>query len=931
MKSLVYVFFVFSSAFSFSQSRVLKGFCVDNEQQPIPGVEVLVLETQQKAYTNEKGFFSLSMKEKNTGTVELQFFKIGYAIQSLPIILDASEINLGSWVLRKSEAQEEALPLIDLSSFQDGDLATQAMHFSPFLSSQRSVLENAMAFQFSAAFFSPRGLARKHQRVRINGFLMHSLATGHSKWAMWGGLNDIFNRSQQSHYGLTSQGDYFGAPVADTNINIQPSSFNAGGKISLSTSNQTYGYRSMFSYHRHFKKSGIFLSTLYSKRGGTGYQEGTSYESQSFFLSLEKQWNGRNKTLLTVWHTPLTRGKSAPLTEEVFDLKGKRYNPYWGWDGGKPRNARTQSIRLPVFLVQQQWDFKNALQIHVGFLYSDGHEKQGRLFYNGLQKEGDYFVGGGRNPSPVYYQNLPSYFLRNSNSLDYESAYIAQKQLAQYPQIDWASLRLANADISDGSARYLHYEDVTDQQQAQLAFQLWHQPTTPTRWHTELRYHTTKATYSAQPSDFLGAEKVWNMDAYSPLGSVQNNNSLLPPQAVGLKQPFLYHYGLKMAQFSWQSFYEVRKKNFSFYGGGGYVKHFFQREGYFKNGRFPTASLGKGERFSFDAWRGKSVIRYALNGRHHFALAAGFFQTPPTVRVLYPNVRETHKTTPIQKAENLTSFAFNYDVLLPQHTLQLKLYLQSQSLQNQVSAYYADGVGGTSALFIQEVLLNVKSQQRGIEVGWEYRPLEAISLLSAVAVGSHRFSNSPRLMVFTSPNTTTENSSLSNGEKDFGPAQLSGYALGNGPQNAFSLGFQYNDPNYWRFNITGDYFTSLFVRPNPLRRTASFLFDASGNHPLPQEELGDYGSLISQQQLPNYFLLNAFVSKSWKLKKNYLGVFVSLQNVLDTTYQTGGFEQGRNANYTSAYEDMQREIPLFGSKFWWGRGSTFFSSLYYRF
>jgi hypothetical protein len=78
-------------------------------------------------------------------------------------------------------------------------------------------------------------------------------------------------------------------------------------------------------------------------------------------------------------------------------------------------------------------------------------------------------------------------------------------------------------------------------------------------------------------------------------------------------------------------------------------------------------------------------------------------------------------------------------------------------------------------------------------------------------------------------------------------------------------------------------------------------------------------------------VLNATGGKSWKIKKQYVGFFVSFQNLLNTTYKTGGFEQGRNANYTLAIEDANRTTPLFSPKYWWGRGPTFFSSIYYRF
>jgi outer membrane receptor protein involved in Fe transport len=63
----------------------------------------------------------------------------------------------------------------------------------------------------------------------------------------------------------------------------------------------------------------------------------------------------------------------------------------------------------------------------------------------------------------------------------------------------------------------------------------------------------------------------------------------------------------------------------------------------------------------------------------------------------------------------------------------------------------------------------------------------------------------------------------------------------------------------------------------------------------------------------------------------YIGLFVSLNNVLDKHYKTGGFEQGRNANYQSLKNDVNSPKRRFGPKYWYGRGTTYFLNLNLRF
>ena len=130
--------------------------------------------------------------------------------------------------------------------------------------------------------------------------------------------------------------------------------------------------------------------------------------------------------------------------------------------------------------------------------------------------------------------------------------------------------------------------------------------------------------------------------------------------------------------------------------------------------------------------------------------------------------------------------------------------------------------------------------------------------------------------------------------------------------------------------IFGNYFSNAFLDPNPLLRTENFLKDFDGL------TFTDYDpetaqSLLKQIQFPSYFLLNLTAGKSWRVNSKFFGFFLSFQNLLDETFKTGGFEQGRNANYAALLEDQMRSKPLFGPKYWWGRGTTFFTSFYLRF
>jgi hypothetical protein len=144
------------------------------------------------------------------------------------------------------------------------------------------------------------------------------------------------------------------------------------------------------------------------------------------------------------------------------------------------------------------------------------------------------------------------------------------------------------------------------------------------------------------------------------------------------------------------------------------------------------------------------------------------------------------------------------------------------------------------------------------------------------------------------------------------------------------VGFEYRDPDYWWFGATANFFANTYIDVSPLTRSINFTTDADG---LP---FNDYDEdlarqLLKQEKFKDYMVVNLTGGKSWKLGNRYIGFFASINNLLDEVYKTGGFEQGRNANYRELRDDTALNKPVFGSRYWYGRGATYFLNVNYRF
>ncbi len=445
MRKYCSVFAVFFVGFLWAQQVEIKGRFINDLDEPIQGCKVQLLGADVEDITDSNGFFSLLIGGEFAEGVLFVRTKYGTE-REIPITRTSTEsIDLGNWIIIEAYKSEIVDDPSEWEAYLDEDRGFDRAQIGSVLQSQRDLFLNTVAFQFSPSFYRLRGLDNAHQEVRLNGLVMRSSFSGTPQWSQWGGLNDFTNRGQQFFDGPTASNRGFGGFLSTTQIDLRPSLFREGIKISQAFSNSSYRYRTMFSSVRNYQAKGWSLGLMTSRRwGARGYIEGTSYDAWSSAVLIEKIWNSKNQSWLTALYTPNKRGKSAPLTQEVFDLKGGQYNPYWGEKQGKQTNSRASQTQTPILIINHRWE-KNEnhfWQFNGGMIL--GKIATSRISYNGHEPNEGYLQGGGSNPDPVYYQNLPSYALRDEERKDFSSAYLLQQHLLKEGQLDWDSFYLAN-------------------------------------------------------------------------------------------------------------------------------------------------------------------------------------------------------------------------------------------------------------------------------------------------------------------------------------------------------------------------------------------------------------------------------------------------------------------------------------------------------
>ena len=913
---LSFLFVCFNVFFVFAQQTVVKGIVKDMlTNQPIEGVSVSFENSELTVYTDYMGFFQFSAAVP-LGEQMLSISKAGYLSARYPIIVNEEQIlNIQDMMLSLDNSDYD-LFTITLSDDELNDDGSGADNISGLLSASQDVFQRAAAFEFSQSFFRVRGLNTDNGTVLMNGIEMNKIFDGRPQWSNWGGLNDVL-RGQELSMGLAPSSYTFGGLLGSTNINLRASSYRAGGRVTYSSSNRSYTNRLMATYASGLVDGGWSYAFSIGRRwGDEGFQDGTFYDANSFFASVEKKINDKHSLNFVGIYTPNRRGKSSPNTQEVFDLKGTTYNEYWGWHDGEKRNSRVRRIAEPVLMLNHYWDISDKTTLNTNVSYQFGELGNSRLDY-----------AGGANPTPAYYQGLPSYFLADTDGPDYAGAYLAEQSFRNGGQVNWNRIYDANLtnNINGDYAAYILYEDRSDDQQFSANTILESSLSDQVTLNAAVNYKRLKSHNFAEIMDMLGSNTGYlNVDSFDQVQFDLRN----PNQVVGEGDTFRYNFNIDANVLS--SFVQAQFKynKLDFFLAGSYTVTEYQREGLYQSETYADNSYGKGRKLSFTGLGAKGGFTYKFSGKHIFNVNAGYLTKAPTIRNTFTNSRENNAIVGDQSGiditeEKITSFDANY--VFRSSTVKARLtgyYTQMQDA-NEVSFYFADGISGVDqgTAFVQEILQGIDKSHLGLEFGVEAQVTPTIKLTGVASVGQYTYDNNPNLVLTSSDFVEGLN---------FGQANLENYRIAAGPQQAASIGFEYRDPNYWWFGTTANFFADTYVDVSPLTRTQNFYLDTDG---LP---FSDYDpdlarELLRQERFDDYMVINAVGGKSWKIGDYYVSLFVSLNNILNQKFKSGGFEQGRSANYQSLKEDAGNPKRVFGPKYWYGRGPTYFLNLNFRF
>lgn len=870
--------------------------------EPVTGVIITLQGQERQITTASDGSFVLTGLKPGTYTVRLNSVLI--TPKSTVIEVKEGDTELPPIQVNELNATEDVsmIGVID-ADLVDDDADNSSQDISSTVLLSNDIFLNKAAYQLSPMRFSPRGYSNNYESKYINGVEFNDQNRGVFNYASIGALNDMTRNGDVANYNAPSLFS-FGSLGGSENIDMRASSYAAGNKVSLSYTNRNYYLRGMYTYASGLNSRGwAFATSIGGRYSNEGNIQGTFYQNVALGFSAEKQWRGGQHSLsLVTFVSPVRRGQQGSSYQEVYDLTGNNlYNPNWGYQNGKKRNAKVVTAFDPTAVLSHVWKINDRSTLTTGV--AAHYARYGNTALNWYNAP---------DPRPDYYRYLPSYYDNETVKQQYTELW--QSGRKDFTQLNWDNLYLANANnlrAGNGAAVYMVEERRSD---------LWETSFNST-FHTRQAAHLNltagvgaRFSQSRQfktVEDLLGSEYVLDIDKFAERDFSGDHDKLQndlnrPDRKVFKNGIFGYNYNLNIWSANAWAVNRYEARHWEYYYGMKLKYTNFQRDGQMRNGRYPNASYGKGAHHSFTDITLKGGLTYKFNGRHLLTANVSYGTDAPLPNDAYVSPRITDRTISRLESGRILAADVNYVFSLPQLAGRIGVFQTNFYNQMERNSYY-DGIEGT---FINHVLYGVNRINRGVEVGATYKLDDHWSFDLAGSASEYYYSNNPNGV------KNSENGKITEEER----AYMKNLYVGGMPQIAGTFGIRYF-VNYWFLGANVNGFARNYIDVAPLRRLASNYTTVTPNDAALMEA---YHKLTSQERFPAGYTIDLSIGKIFYLKgKQSINFNLSVNNLLNREdIRTGGYEQGR---MDLSYPDR------FGSKYYYMQGINCFLNASYRF
>ena len=779
------------------------------------------------------------------------------------------------------------------------------------ISSGTNAYANEVGYRWSPMRFKYRAYNAKYNDIYINGNPVNDVERGEFRYSFVGGLN---NQTRNMESALPFEPNDFSMTGlgGSNNYNFRPSAMPVGQRISLAGGNRNYTLRGMYSYNSGLNDKGWTWSAGLTYRwANRGYVEGTFYNSLSYFLGVEKVFNNRHSLSLVTWGNPTERGTQSASTDEMYWLANNyNYNPNWGYQNGKKRNARVVNDYAPAALLT--WDFKidDDTKLTTSLLGKYSMYSSTRLNYN-----------NGTNPAPDYYSLMPSYFYNVWNTVSSDGSVKNQEpsDLAAWTaardylmasktnrQINWDQLYYSNKMASAQGADAMYYQQAyhDDQLAFSLSSALHTALTKNSTLNLGVNLSTNKGMHYQTMEDLLGATSFHNSNYYV-VGTYAENASQVfydlndgnTPKEVKEGDRFGYDYNIFVNRAQAWAGYDVNLNFMRFFVSGRIGGTSLQRDGKMRNGLAPNNSYGKSGTARFLDGGGKAGMNINLGRGNTLTLGAGYEWRAPKANVAFSSPQINNDFVKDLKTEKIFSSEIGYQLQNSWLHANIQAYYTRLQDVTEYSMFYFDNANSFSYVSLS----GINKHYYGVEAGLDFKLTSSFSINTLATISEAKYANNANVRYMLSNDAKYYDDIVVN--KDM--------REGGTPLSAYSVDLSYHS-NGWFIDLIGNYYDRIYLYYSPVTRYYSqlpLMKDAAGNTVMDENgtPMRDISKVPSQAKGKGGFMLDASVGKSIYIGKHQMSINLMLTNILNNRkLVTGGMEQSRQT-----YDDSGEAIRTY--------------------
>ncbi len=635
---------------------------------------------------------------------------------------------------------------------------------------------------------------------------------------------------------------------------------------------RNYRFGAQLTFRKRSRNGSLVALAADYRTGRDAQIEGVFTDAVRVGALYSRTWRGDLRWEVAA-DLPLSmRGMRSASTEEAFGLTNNdHYNPSWGYQNGKVRNARVRREVMPTVLTAVTLPLWPATRLRLSAGAEIGVRRQSAL--------GWYDA---RTPLPDNYRKMPSYAGDRATEEVWRSAD------PRYTQIDWDELFTINR-LGGGEAAYALEDRTTQSTNLQLraAFcsevGLW-------RFDYGLAWQQQSDRSFKTMRDLLGADYLTDIDQYliddDSYANRLENNLRAPSRRIGEGDRFGYDYALNDTRSTLWCKAAWRNHQWSAEAALALHNQTLFRRGYYEKELFPEhLSYGRSRTIRLQPYQIKGLVGYTATPRDYTSLILMLGAEAPAVEHLF--IQPLYNNRTVNRPQCATSYGAE---LTHRHRgeafeWQLTCFATMHLDGTQTMRYFDDLSGSYADL----TLAGIGTSSLGIEAAARWRINYHWMVAATASWGAYRYIRDPKLTIVTD----TDNQPI-----DVAATSHAGACrIGGAPEKSATVQLTYNQRG-WNVRLSAGWAADRYVDPDFVRRTDRV---ARQNGTTPEA----FAAFVEQERLSDALSVDLSGSKSFRFAYSQLTLFLSVRNLLGQKMISYGYESARTRRVGSSAEALR--------------------------